>query len=132
MKNFVPKCGKETIIQCDSCEAPLRGKLIGSMKFRNSPPKPYCYDCGKPYPWTREAIKVAQDLAKENTELDEKDRRILSESIPEILNDSPRTKLAISRFKKIMTKVGKATYVELKDALIEYASRTTQKAIWGD
>lgn len=132
-EKFCSKCGSITITQCDNCSAQLRGRIWGTpIILGNIPPNPFCYNCGKPYPWTREAINTAQELAKDSTELNEEDRLTLTESIPELLTESPRTKLAISRFKKIMSKVGKTTYAEFKDALIEFASRTTKKAIWGD
>ena len=128
--NFCPKCGKETIIKCDSCDSPLRGDLQGVMpSYANIPPDPYCYDCGEPYPWTRSVLEASRKLADEFEELDEKDKDILIESIPDLLVKTPNSEISIVRYKRILKKVGKSAYDAFYRLLVDVLSETAKKTL---
>lgn len=89
----------------------------------------HCHECGAPYPWTerkKEALAAAID---ELNELDETERDRLKESIPDILQETPKTQTAIARFKKAINKVGKISGKLLTDTLSNIAAEVFVKSM---
>jgi hypothetical protein len=126
---YCGKCGEPTINQCPSCHKDIRGAIwteIGSSFDRAS----YCLNCGKPYPWTDRASKAAKELAQEQG-LEPTDKEMLVESINDIMSDSPRTALGVTRFKKIMRKIGRDGEELFKQILAGVISAGANKMIWG-
>lgn len=136
-KSFCEKCGAEVISTCPNCNYPIpgdydpsgNGVLVLSPK-RNIPVPSYCKNCGHPYPWTQTAIDSAQELI-EMSDLDSKDKVAFKETIPNIMTDTPRTKLAITKFKIYAKKAGNIIGDGLRDILVDVASEAAKKIIWG-
>jgi hypothetical protein len=91
----------------------------------------FCSDCGAPFPWTESSLKSAHELANEITGISEDDRNILNQSLDEIVRDTPQAQVAAVRFKKIATKLGKEAADAFKKILVDIASETAKKMIWG-
>lgn len=126
-------CGQRTITECQHCQAKIRGyKHIPGYSYADTSPAPrFCHACGTPYPWTRSGIEAAQAYADEMSELDEAEKMLLRASIEEIVAESPKTELASARFKRLVAKGGKATADAMRSILIDIASETATKSIWG-
>lgn len=73
------------------------------------PTPEYCHGCGEAMPWTEAAIQAAIELATETPSLDPADRNQLSENLKDLVSETPRTPLAVSRMQRIMAKAGPAT-----------------------
>jgi hypothetical protein len=145
-KKFCPDCGAETITQCRDCGQAIQGALhttymMGGSRYLNRPPTSrimtanghvgaYCHACGKPYPWTSKSIEAAQALAQEQEELTDADKILLQSSIPDLVADTPRTSVAVVRFKKLMLKVGKEAADGFKNILVNVLSEAVRKQLW--
>ena len=104
---FCPKCGQKTLTACEHCKAPINGQwhgLEGFMAMDEDDVPAYCHACGRPYPWTAEGIDAARALVAELEGLNDADRIMLSASIDDLVVESPRTSVAVLRFKKIFGK----------------------------
>lgn len=144
-KKFCPDCGAETITQCRDCGQAIQGALhttyIVRSRFLRQPPtqrtmtndgsvRAYCHACGKPYPWTSRTIEAAQAFAQEQDELTDSDKLLLESSIPDLVADTPRTSVAVVRFKKLMRKVGKEGADGFKNILVNVLSEAVRKQLW--
>lgn len=126
---FCSKCGAETIHECLECQSDIRGYYRDFIipTSHNAPPD-YCHNCGKPYPWTRDRIEAAKQLLQELDELED-DRQKLTDSLPDLVADTPRTALAAERWRKTLAKIGGHAEVILRQLVIEVASETAKKII---
>ncbi len=137
-QKFCDKCGSSLITKCPNCNANIRGKkhirdvtsITNSRVFPLTKPDKFCYNCGKPYPWLESKIKAAQELAHEIENLSEEEINILTDSINDIVVDTPKTQVSASRFIKILSKTGKGVINAFRDLLIDVASETAKKIIW--
>lgn len=105
---FCTECGARTISKCPHCESEIRGVSYDSLDFYYSLPS-YCHNCGKPYPWTESALKVAALLIQEDENLDNEQKQTLQDCLPDLITETPSTNLAVVRLKKALKKVGKFT-----------------------
>ena len=131
-KKFCDKCGAATITNCPICNAEIQGDYHGGDVFSLADQKApaFCPNCGKPYPWTEAKIQTAHDLAQELENISDDDKKILTQSIDEIVKDSPRTILIATRFKKILSKTSKPIVNAFRDILIDIVSETAKKILW--
>jgi hypothetical protein len=91
----------------------------------------YCLNCGMAFPWTRANIEAAKELADELNELSAEERIALRNAIDDLVSDTPRTQVAIVRFKKIVPKAGKLAVEAFKKLLFDVATDVVKKQIWG-
>ena len=91
----------------------------------------FCPDCGEPYPWTEASLKAAKELADELDNLSLEEREILKKSLDDIMvmEDTPQTPVAATRFKKLIVKAGKPAAEAFRKLLIDVASETAKKII---
>jgi hypothetical protein len=89
----------------------------------------YCYNCGKPYPWTQAKLEAAKEFAEELDGLSSKEKDVLKQSIEELARDTPKTKVAAVKVKKILAKARGAALSMLRDILVDIASETAKKAM---
>lgn len=129
------KCGEETISQCPSCNAIIKGFYIPKDVFfenlHSIPIGAYCDECGKPYPWTEKKIQAAKELIDLTNELDDKEKEILKGSIDDITTDNPRNEVAATKIKLILKKVGSATKDVLVSTISSVAAETAKKFLLG-
>lgn len=125
------KCGGETITNCPNCNTEIKGNYHVDGVFGSSGyylPS-FCYECGKPFPWTKSKLDAAKDLADLADELDKEEKLELSNSLDDLIKDSPKTNVAIVKFKKLITKVGKPVAEGIKDILISIATEAVKKQL---
>jgi len=129
---FCTKCGAETITDCPKCGEKIRGRYeetgIIVVGDKYNPPS-YCHNCGSPYPWTKSAIDTAKALILEDELLSDMEKEKLTESIPDIVVETPKTQLAVSRFKKVLLKVGNFTAEGLRQFIIDFGCEIALKSL---
>lgn len=128
---FCPKCGEKTVTNCVDCDAILRGSRLGGAHFGNLPPDSYCYSCGEPYPWTKNILEATRELANEFDELDDNDRTLLVESIPDLIVDTPNTEISKVRFGKVYNKLGEKAKQALYKLLVDVLSNIGKDVLQG-
>jgi hypothetical protein len=94
-------------------------------------PPNHCHDCGTAFPWTTAKIAAAKEYAGELAGLDETEKSRLASAIDDLAVDGPRTELAVSRFKTLMSKAGQAVGGGLYKIVLDVASEAVKKAITG-
>lgn len=133
-KSFCTKCGQPTITQCSSCHANIQGDyhVDGVVCLRTQEPTApaYCHNCGNPYPWTESNLKAISDLLELDEQLQGSDVQIMNEILPDLLTDTPKSKVAEAKYKKIMRKAGRATFEAVKEITIGIASETIKKSLF--
>jgi hypothetical protein len=131
-KDFCSKCGAKTIIECPACQKRIQGfyHVPGFLTTRSASVQAYCHACGKPYPWTSARIDAAKALAGELDELTDADKLLLQSSIDDLVRDTPRTDVAIVRFKKVMMKTGRQVSDGFKGVLVSVVSEAVKKQLW--
>lgn len=125
---FCPRCGEQTVNECQACGASLRGAFSEGYSSSEWQPQPYCYNCGKPYPWTqRNAAAIAATL--EELDLHDADREKLKQSIPDILSETPMTGAAILRAKRVIRAAGSVGGKILTDVLAKVAAEMVKQQL---
>jgi hypothetical protein len=127
---FCPECGERTVTACPDCRALLRGDHTVEGLIWPGTAENFCYNCGKPYPWTIAKRQAAKEFVAE-LQLDDKDREQLQGVIDDLATGGARTELAASRFKRLMQKVAKPAGSALYKIVLDLASETAKKAILG-
>jgi hypothetical protein len=77
--------------------------MIGGGPYQS--PK-HCGECGKPFRWTETPIKAAEQFADGLDTVNASEKAELKATVPDLISDTPRTPLAVSRFKKLAAKIG--------------------------
>jgi hypothetical protein len=136
MQKYCGICGESTIAVCPNCNTPIRGEYESEgfifIGFHEPPAPRFCHECGHSYPWTLRKMDAAKELGDELDELSKDEKEKLKSSLDDLVTDNPRTELAATRFKKIMSKVGKDSYETMKTIAIEIMSEATRNAIFGN
>ncbi len=132
-KKFCPKCGEASVSKCTKCASPVQGNLDvpGALIPPIKKGPSFCHECGHPFPWTDRRLQAAIELAGEVENLDKKERELLTKSLDDIIRDTANTPTAAARFKRLMGKVSKESAIAFRDLLVDIASETARKAIWG-
>jgi len=123
-------CGARTILACENCKTPIRGfyHTPGVVSLSEPDVPQYCPNCGSAYPWRRAAIENLQELLRESG-LDEHDIDTAEKALPDVLRDTPKTKSATMRLKRILTKLQKPAYELVIKVISDVASETAKKVI---
>ena len=107
--DFCETCAEAVLVECAGCSRPIRGGGEGGMTFEKDYVRPsFCPGCSKPYPWHASAVAAARELLEELEEigeLDAGDREKVSTGLDDLAAETPRTDLAVSRFRRIVAKV---------------------------
>lgn len=133
-QKFCDRCGAETITQCPSCKTDIRGFYYspGVVSLAEVPIPSFCHSCGKPYPWTESSLEAAKELADELNELTDEEKDLIKKSLPDLIRETPRTKVAESRFKRIMSKAKKESVDAMRAILVDIISETIKKSLFGN
>lgn len=132
-RRFCPQCGAPTIIQCENCGAHIHGtyQVPGIVCIGESYTIPaYCYCCGSPYPWTQNALETAKAIIHEDEQLNEEQMKQFYACIPDLITTTPKTTLALIRFKKFVDKATTSTGKALCDILKDVAAEAVKKALF--
>ncbi len=127
-EDFCTKCGGQTLIACQDCGVEIRGDLRESSWY-GSPPRPaFCHACGHAYPWTSGALEAARELIDDSEDLTDDEREQLSETLDDLIADSPKTEVAGRRFRKLVAKadIGGG----LRSIMVAVATEAAKKP-WG-
>ena len=121
-QSFCDQCGAPTIMTCPECNALIRGEyevegLWGSLGYVVPA---YCYNCGKPYPWTKATIDAIAELVMEDEKLQDIEKEALVSSLPDAIAETPKTRLAVTRIKKALLVAGKFTADGLRQFAIDF------------
>lgn len=134
-KNFCTTCGAPTVMVCKNCNAPLRGRYhqegVVDMRRFVLPIPTFCYQCGKPFPWTERRVNAFRELAAELNDLTAEEQVKLSTSLDDLMQTGPRTDVATLRFKKLAAKLGKDSYELLKKVSSDILSEAIKKSVFG-
>lgn len=126
-----PECGEPTIISCPECDATIPGRYRtpGIVDLTSGPdPDAYCHECGQPYPWTQRKMEAAEELI-ELADIDDTEKHDLREEIPNLINDTPRSKVAAFKLKEFLERAGNIMSKEARDLLVDIASETAKKVL---
>lgn len=132
VNKFCTVCGEKLITQCPHCDAFIPGYrgYKGIISVWRGPHEAYCESCGKPMPWTERALSAANELIALSG-LSDPEKHDLVVSVQDLVTDSPRSSVAVTRLKLFSGKIGSAVMNGLRDVLIDVLSEATKKAIWG-
>ena len=127
------KCGSRTITKCPACETEIRGayNVPGVIGFSDYAAPAFCYKCGEPFPWTAATLRAAEDLADEMDALSAGEKESLKKTLPDLVRETPRARLAETRFKKFMKKAGKESWEGMRAILTDIVSETVRKTLFG-
>lgn len=129
---FCDECGAPCVDACYACSTKLRGRYWGgAIVTRAWAPAAFCFACGEPYPWTAARLDAARALALEADLLSVEEQQSLVATFDDLIRDTPRTPVAATRFKRLMTKAGTGTASGMKDILVEVVAEATKRSIWG-
>ena len=131
-QKYCKKCGAKTITACPNCNAPIRGEyeVDGLIMLGSEYKVPsFCCECGSPYPWTKSALDTAEQLIKEDDKLTDDIKDKVIETLPDIISETPKTQLAISRLKRALKSAGKFTADGMRQFVIDFGSELAVKLI---
>ncbi len=130
--DYCKDCGAKTISICKVCDAEIKGALLNEDGFKVKELKEapsYCHSCGKPYPWTETSIKALKELAEVVEQLSSEEKEQLSNSIDDIIADTPRTPLAVFILKKIKKKLPKETWSIMREIIVRVVTETVKQQL---
>lgn len=80
-----------------------------------------------PFPWTETALKAAKEYADE-LNLSSEEATALKSTFDDLASDSPRTELAVHKFKRFLQKIGPVAGDALKTIVVNFATEAVKKA----
>lgn len=132
-EEYCEECGNKVITTCPSCKTPILGhKTIDgviTVGFTTPVPK-YCRYCSNPYPWTSLILESAVELLSLDENLPDSDKILIKTAIPDLLVDTPKTKLAEAKFKKGFSNASKLVKDSLYNLLVDVLSESVKKTIF--
>jgi hypothetical protein len=125
---FCSECGAPAMWECEGCKSPIRGAYHAKYAFglyEYDLPN-FCHSCGSDYPWMIEKLEAARELVQE-LELAEEDKRTLTQSLDDVVRDTPKTEVASLRIRRLLTKAGQEGAGALKAILIQIATSAAKQ-----
>ena len=119
-KKFCTICGAKTITACPVCNTPIRGKYSDWFGPTKNIIPNYCHNCGKPYPWTESALQSATELLALDDNLTINETQILVDALPDLLTETPKTQLAVAKFKKFLSAASQFTLDGVRQFAIDF------------
>jgi hypothetical protein len=120
-------------VACPGCSTVIRGyyNVPGVIVFFDYSKPSYCYNCGKPFPWTAASLEAASELVDDLEALSQEEKQQLKESFPDLVRDTPRTAVAEGRFKRLTKKAGAEAVGAMRSILVDVVSEAVKKSIFG-
>jgi hypothetical protein len=130
-KSFCEDCGAPTIDQCQKCAWPIAGIGPDAWMAGAGPCRPprFCGECGSAFPWTETALAAAREYTDDLDQLSNDEKASLKEAFTDLTVDTARTPLAVSRFRKFVTKVGPVAGDVLRKIIETVATEAAKKSI---
>lgn len=133
-QNYCSKCGKETYSFCLACNSPIRGVVEATeavfLGNRHYDKPYYCFECGAPYPWTQKVLDSAVELVSLDDDLDETSKELIKSAIPELLQVTPITPVAIAKYQKGMSRAGQIIKDSMRQLLVDVISESVKKILF--
>lgn len=133
LSKFCPECSAETITICLHCKTPIRGdyEIEGVFDFSSSYKAPaYCYNCGKPFPWTESKLNSISDLLDMQNQLTEDEKQYFMSYLPIIFNETPQSEVTALKlrllFNKLPSEIGNLT----KNVIVDVVSESIKKILF--
>jgi len=124
---FCEDCGESTITECPKCNKPIRGNYTAGYSVESWEPPRFCHECGAAYPWTERNSAALAEAIDELDQLPQGDRDKLKLSIPDVINDTPKTQTAANRFGKAIGSAGQWGGKLLTEVLTNVATEAAMK-----
>lgn len=131
-EEFCEACGARMMDKCPNCNSIIKEWHYNGVVYAGTPSftKPlYCKACGKPYPWTESAIEATSLMIQEDSELSELERKNLEELLPDVIAETPKTKVASIRIKKALLTAGEFTADAIRQFVIDFGCELAKKSI---
>lgn len=125
-------CGYEMIDRCPECGTIVKEwDLSGVFNFSGSDDMlpAYCANCGNPYPWTVEALKMVAGVLEEETELSGEEQEHLIAAMPDILAETPNTTATVELFRSTMLSGGEHVAGTLRGIVRECGCRAAKRQL---
>ena len=128
---YCAACGARTVTACVECEHAIPGaeRLPPEFATEGCARPAFCSFCGKPYP--ARSLEAARELAAELEGLTDEDRTALAGTLDDLLAETPRTQVAATRFKRLLSKAGKGAAESLRSIMVDVMSEAAKKTIFG-
>lgn len=97
--------------------------------MRTIPTPAFCINCGQAYPWTHSRLEAAKVLVEETESLDQAEKQKLSESLADLVADTPMTPVAATRFKRLMQKIGPAAAKAFQEVLVSVMTEAAKRQV---
>lgn len=129
---FCEKCGASVIRTCQSCKHAIDGKVTypGILNASKVVVPNFCKHCSKPYPWTESIIQGTRELLELDSSISKEDKDSIEQSVPDLLVDTPKTKIAATKFKMIISGTTNIIKDGLRELLVDVISETAKKIIF--
>ena len=129
---FCSWCGASLICECPQCGSPIKGRLIDPFVHGRPYRRPaYCPYCGTPYPWTVKAQEALQELLELETLAEPEAKDLLDKSIPDLISETPKTKVAATRWRRFLDKLAPAAKETFRQVLIEIMAESAKRTMFG-
>jgi hypothetical protein len=126
-RKFCASCGSETTLCCSGCGTKITS--ADANPYRQVVIPAYCCECGKPFPWTETAIQAAFEFTDELDALDSQEKSALKAAVPDLVSDTARTPLAISRVQTLFAKIGKPAAQTLSQILVSVLTEEAKRQL---
>ncbi len=144
-QDFCGRCGEAAIMACQDCSVRIRGLFLSPMDRElerlypskpaaqpTGPPPAYCHSCGEPYPWTQRSLEAAEELIELEEDLSPDDKQSLKNDLPDLVTDTPRTKVAVAKMKQFLQNAAPWLAEQMRELLVDVISETAKKALFPD
>lgn len=127
------QCGEATVTTCPNCRTEIRGfyHVPGVISLGHYSAPAFCHQCGEPFPWTQAGLAAARELVETFDAISKEDKESLQNAFPDLVRDTPRTRVAEAKYRQVMKKVGKEAVDGLRSILVDVASEAVKKSLFG-
>lgn len=98
--------------KCQGCGAYIQFKK-GKVHYVPN----YCTECGELFPWTTTALETLREYTDDLDYLSREDKATLKATYSELTRDTPKTPVAMSKFKSIYIKLAPQAAAAIRSTL---------------
>jgi hypothetical protein len=136
-EKYCATCGDEIINKCLKCGTYIKGiprlvshinppySYFGNPYIRQS----YCTSCGEAHPWTLRGEAAAYELIELATALTPQEKEEWKQTIPVLIKESPKSGVALIKFKNLATKAGVEIGKAVKEVVVGVVAEVVKAAI---
>lgn len=133
LSNFCPECSAETISTCLYCNTPIRGDydipcVIDVSSSYKAPA--YCYNCGKPFPWTESKLTSISELLDMQDQLTEDEKQYFMSYLPIIFTETPQSEVTALKLRLLINKLPSEIGSLTKNVITDVISESIKKILF--